>query len=301
MNMKNNKIKRCRQDVVFDVVNTILMAALLVVLIWPLWFVVIASISDPYAVNAGEVMLLPKKITLKGYEYMFQYRELIRGYLNTIYYTVTGTALNMIFSVAMAYPLSEKGFKPRGILTGFFMFTMYFNGGLIPNYLLMKSLGILNTRWAMIVPGMISVYNTLIIRSYFINSIPNEIKEASMIDGAGQADYLFKILLPLSKPVLAVIGLYYMVEHWNDFSNALYYIYDTDLVPLQTVLRNLLMSSKMTASILSEDAEAARKAYEVSQSMKYAVIIAAVLPMTCIYPWVQKYFAKGMMVGSVKG
>ena len=287
-------------DRFFDVLNVVIMLALFVVFAWPLWFVVIASFSDPVAVNAGQVLLFPKGITLDGYKMMLEYKELWTGYGNTIFYTVAGTMINMVLSVCMAYPLSDKTFKPRKLLIGFFMFTMYFSGGLIPNYLLMKNLGILNTRWAMLLPGAVSVYNCLILRSYFMNSIPMELKEAATLDGASSAAYLWKIVLPLSKAVLAVVALYYMVAHWNGYTKALYYIYDKELYPLQSVLRELLISDKMVAELVMDSAEAER-AFNQSQMMKYCVLIAAVAPMMCVYPFVQKYFVKGVMVGAVKG
>lgn len=287
-------------DLVFHVFNTLLILAIFVILLWPLWFVFIASISDPDAVNNGQVLLLPKGLTLSGYKRMLEYKELWKGYSNTIFYTITGTALNMVLSICVAYPLSNKEFALRKPLLVFFMFTMYFSGGLIPSYLLLKDLHILDTRWAMILPGAVSVYNCLIIRSYFINSIPGELKEAAILDGANSAQYLFKVVLPLSKPVLAVIALYYMVGHWNGYLNALYYIYDTDLYPLQSVLRELLMSDKMMASMMS-DPELARQAMQASQAMKYCVVIASILPMLVVYPFVQKHFVKGVMIGAVKG
>lgn len=289
-----------RADQVFDVVNIIIMLALLVIFAWPLWFVLIASFSNPVAVNAGEVLFLPKEVTLDGYKMMFEYTALWKGYANTIFYTVVGTLLNMVLSVCMAYPLADKEFGPRKILIAFFMFTMYFSGGLIPSYLLLKRLGILNTRWAMIIPGAISVYNCLILRNYFMNSIPGELKEAAILDGANKAAYLWRIVLPLSKAVLAVVGLYYMVSHWNGYTKALYYIYDKDLYPLQSILRDLLISDQMMADVLA-DPEAAMEAFNRAQTMKYCVVIAAVAPMLCTYPFVQKYFVKGVMVGSVKG
>lgn len=301
MKLEIVKNKRSYSDKVFDIVNVLIMAVLLVIFVWPLWFVVIASISDPNAVNAGQVLLFAKDITFTGYESMFKYKQLWTGYANTIFYTVVGTVFNMVMSVCMAYPLSEKSFRPRKLLMGIFMFTMYFSGGLIPTYLLIRNIGILNTRWAMLIPGLISVYNALIIRSYFINSIPSELKEAATLDGANAAQYLVRVVLPLSKAVLAVVALYYMVAHWNNYTNALYYLYKEELYPLQIVLRNLLMSSKMSNDLLLSDPEAMKEAYERAQAMKYCVIIAAAAPMLCIYPFIQKYFVKGVMVGSVKG
>lgn len=301
--MKLSKIaqkRRAYSDKMFDVINVFLVLVLLVIFMWPLWFVVIASISDPFAVNRGEVLLLPKGITSLGYEYMMEYKQLWLGYANTIFYTVVGTALNMFFSICLAYPMSDKSFKPRKILMIFFMVTMYFGGGLIPNYLLMKSLHILDTRWAMILPGMISVYNSLIIRSYFMSSIPEELKEAATLDGANAAQYLVKVVLPLSKAVFAVVGLYYLVGHWNDYAHALYYLVDRKLVPLQSVLRELLVSTKIEGDLISDPA-VQQQVNILAQSMKFCVIMAASVPVLCVYPYIQRYFVKGVMVGSVKG
>ncbi len=298
---RKNRIRmETRSDKIFDFCNVLIMLVLFVVFVWPLWFVVIASFSDPVKVNAGQVLLLPKGITLDGYEMMLEYKDLWKGYANTIFYTVAGTVINMVLSVCVAYPLADKEFGPRKIFIGFFMFTMYFSGGLIPSYLLLKNMGILNTRWAMLLPGAVSVYNCLILRNYFMNSIPVELKEAATLDGASKAAYLVKIVLPLSKAVLAVVSLYYMVGHWNGYTKALYYIYDHELYPLQSILRDLLISDKMMGELLA-DPEAAMEAFNQSQMMKYCVVIAAVAPMLCVYPFVQKYFVKGVMVGAVKG
>lgn len=294
-------MRRYYSDKIFDIVNVVIMVALLFVFVWPLWFVVIASVSDPDAVHAGKVLLLPQGFTLDGYERILQYESIWKGYTNTIINTVLGTSLNMIMSVCMAYPLSDKNFRLRKALTVFFMFTMYFGGGLIPHYLLYKQMGIINTRWAMIIPSLVSVYNSLIIRSYFQNSIPEELKEAATLDGANAAQYLWRVVLPLSKPVFAVVGLYYLVAHWNNYTNALYYIYDESLYPLQSVLRRLLLTSKLVQDMMDVDPEAAALMLRQAQVMQYGVIIVAAIPVLCLYPFIQKYFVKGVMVGAVKG
>lgn len=291
-----------RSDKIFDVVNVLAMLILLVIFAWPLWFVLIASFSDPTLVANGEVLLIPKKMTLEAYKMMLEYESIWTGYANTIFYTVVGTIINLFMSVCFAYPLSSKEFLPRRFFLLLFMFTMYFSGGLIPTYLVVKNVGILNTRWAMIIPSMISVYNCLVVRSYFINSIPHELQEAATLDGANAAQYLWKVVLPLSKPVLGVVGLYYAVFHWNDFYNALIYLNDVELRPLQSVLRELLMTVKMMLNNSDMiDAEAASAAINQALTMKYAVIIVSAVPMLCVYPFVQKFFVKGVMVGSIKG
>jgi len=293
-------MKKTLADRVFDAFDIALMLVLLVIFAWPLWFVIIASISDPDLVVSGKVLFLPKGIQFGGYEMVLQYKQIWTGYANTIFYTTVGTACSMLMSICLAYPMSEKTFALRKPLMGFFMFTMYFGGGLIPTYLVFKSIGILDTRAAMIFPGLVSVYNCLIIRSYFMNSIPGELKEAATLDGANATAYLVKVVLPLSKPVFAVVGLYYAVAYWNNYTKGLYYIYDQNLMPLQNILRDLLLSAELMTDLM-EDPKLAQQAYEQAQLMKYGVIIVVALPMMCLYPFIQKYFVKGVMVGAVKG
>ena len=289
-------------DKIFDFFNVCIMLVLLVIFAWPIWFVLIASFSNPGLVAAGDVLLIPKKITLESYKTMLEYKEIWIGYANSIFYTVVGTILNLIMSVCFAYPLSSKDFLPRKFFIMIFLFTMYFSGGLIPLYLVVKSVGLLDTRWAMIIPTVVSVYNCLVIRNYFMSSIPGELKEAAFLDGANSAQYLWKVVLPLSKPVLAVVGLYYAVSHWNDYYQALIYLFDNNKVPLQTVLRKLLMSTKfMMNNADFVDAEAVKAATEQALTMKYGVIVVAALPMLILYPFIQKFFVKGVMIGAVKG
>jgi len=288
-------------DKVFDTVNLCLMILLMLVFMWPLWFVLIASISNPDLVAIGEVVIWPKGIMLEGYQRIMNYYALWRGYGNTIIYTVIGTFLNMVMSICMAYPLSDKNFRLRGPMTVYYMITMYFGGGLIPHYLLYKNMGIIDTRWAMIFPSLLSIYNSLIIRSYFQSSIPGELKEAATIDGANAAQYLWRVVLPLSKPVFAVVGLYYLVGHWNNYMSALYYIYDEKLMPLQSVLRRLLMTTRLVDELTSEDPELYAEMIRQAQVMQYGVIIVAAIPVLVAYPFVQKYFVKGVMIGAIKG
>ena len=303
--MKNNlsekKFKRSYGDKIFDIVNVLLMVALLIIFIWPLWFVVIASLSDPNQVYLGNVLVLPKGFRLDAYKEMFAYERIWIGYGNTVLYTVVGTLLNLIMTICCAYPLSRKNFKPRKVLQWVFMFTMYFSGGLIPSYLVMKNLGLVNTRAAMVITGAMSVYNMLIVRSYFMNSIPEELNEASILDGANEAQYLIKVALPLSKPVIAVVGLYYALGHWNDFYTALIYINESDYHPLQYVLREILILSENVETFQQMSPEEIMRKLQLQQTLKYSTIIAACLPMLCVYPFIQKYFVKGVMVGAVKG
>lgn len=297
----NNKIQNSLPDKVFDGVNLAVMLILLVIFVWPLWFVLIASISDPNEVWLGNVILLPKKITLDSYKALMDYSQIWVGYKNTIFYTVVGTVINVIATICAAYPLSRKDFVPRKFILVMLMITMYFGGGLIPTYLVVSKLHLLNTRWAMIIPGLVSVYNIIVMRTYFMSSIPASLQEAATLDGANSFQYLMRIVLPLSKPIIAVIGLYYAVGHWNDFYTALIYIYDNTLMPLQSFLRDMLMSTKMTVNNTSglDAATVARKA-QLAQTLKYSVIIVSTVPVLCIYPFIQKYFVKGVMIGSVK-
>ena len=296
----NNHISEPVQDRIFHVINIAIMLVLLFVFIWPLWFVVIASFSDPAQVQLGNVLFWPVNFSTASYGEMFKRTEIWTSYLNTIYYTVVGTAVNLFITVCAAYPLSRKDFMLKQPLMIFFLITMYFSGGLIPLYILVTGLGLVNTRACLIIAGALSVYNMLIVRSFFMNSIPASLQEAAMLDGANSAQYLVKIALPLSKPVLAVITLYYAIGHWNDYYTALVYIQDRDLYPLQLVLKEILTSVKAQSTDTSNVLDAVEKV-RIAQALKYSTIIAATVPMLIIYPFIQKYFVKGVMIGAVKG
>lgn len=229
---------------------------------------------------------------LSGVDYQLHEAAIVDG----------GTLINLVLTVCAAYPLARKDFVPRNVLMFLFMLTMYFSGGLVPTYLIVNKLHLTNTPWAMMIPGAISIYNVIITRTYFINSIPSSLQEAAELDGANTYQFLIKIVLPLSKPILAVIGLYYAVGHWNDFFSALIYINDKNLMPLQSFLRDLLMTNKMSLTNLQGlDAAAAEAKMQLSQTLKYSAIIVSTVPVLCIYPFIQKYFVKGVMIGSVKG
>lgn len=303
MKKKNiSKGKFLRSDRVFDIVNVLFMVVILIIFVWPLWFVVIASVSDPNEIWNGNVLLLPKGFTMIAYEALADYSMIWTGYRNTIIYTVVGTLVNLVMTVCAAYPLSRKDFMPRNFFMVMFMITMYFGGGLIPTYLVVSNLNLINTPWAMIIPGACSIYNVIIMRTYFINSIPHSLQEAAELDGANAFQFLIKVVLPLSKPIIAVVALYYAVGHWNDFYTALLYINDQDLLPLQSFLRDILMSNKMSLNNMQGlDAAAAEAKMQLSQTLKYSVIIISTVPVLCVYPFIQKYFVKGIMIGSVKG
>lgn len=302
MRDKTTRVRSSYSDKIFDIVDITVMIVLLVIFIWPLWFVVIASVSNPNEVWNGNVVLWPKGFTLIAYEELVKYKMIWTGYRNTIFYTVVGTLVNLVMTVCAAYPLSRKDFMARNFFMFMFMLTMYFGGGLIPTYLVVSKVGLVNTPWAMIVPGACSIYNVIITRTYFMNSIPSTLQDAAELDGANSFQYLMRIVLPLSKPIMAVIALYYAVGHWNDFYTALIYINKQEYMPLQSFLRDILMSNKMTLNDMQGlDAAAAEAKMHLAQTLKYSVIIVSTVPVLCIYPFIQKYFVKGVMIGSVKG
>lgn len=286
-------------DRVFDWVNYTLLAIILLIIIYPLLFVISASISSPQAVNSGDMWLWPKDITFVGYQKIFQNKDILNGYLNTILYTTLGTSINLIMTVLAAFPLSRKDLAGKNVIMALFVFTMFFSGGLIPSYMLVKNLGMLNTVWALVIPSAVSVWNIIIMRTFFQQSIPNEIHEAAAIDGSSDFHMLLKIILPLSMPILAVMTLFYSVAHWNSYFNALIYITDRDRFPLQLILREILVQNQMEQ--MSESADAMTDQILYAQTIKYAVIIVANLPVLMLYPFLQKYFTKGIMIGAVKG
>ncbi|MEK4437969.1 MULTISPECIES: carbohydrate ABC transporter permease [Paenibacillus] len=271
-----------------------------VVVLYPVFFVGIASISNPENVMRGEVWLWPKNISLVGYERLFENSELMKGYGNTLLYTVAGTMLNLVMTIAAAYPLSRPDFRGRTIFTILIVFTMFFSGGMIPTYLLIKDLGMLDTFWVMIIPSALSVWNMLIMKTFFQNSIPKEIQEAAFMDGCSNMKVLTRIVLPLSGPVLAVMVLFYAVGHWNSYFNALIYLSDRDKYPLQLFLREILVQGQMQEMVDISDDSLARSMMD-AEAIKYAAVIITNLPMLILYPFLQKYFIKGVMIGAVKG
>lgn len=277
-----------------------LLTLVTLLVLYPMVFVLAASISNPQLVLTGDVWLWPKEITWRGYEKLFQNREIMQGYGNTILYTVAGTALNLAMTVAAAYPLSRKDFVGRQWMMGLMVFTMFFSGGLVPTYLLIKSLGLLNTFWVMILPGAVSVWNILLMRTFFQGGIPYELQEAASIDGCNNRQILWKIVLPLSTPILAVMVLFYSVGHWNAYFNALIYLSDRHKYPLQLILREILVQGEMKDMVDISEGSNASSLLD-AESIKYAIVIVANLPVLLLYPFLQKYFVKGVMVGAVKG
>ena len=275
--------------------------------LYPLYFTIIASFSDAHAVYTGKVNLLPKGFTVEAYELVLKNSSIWRGYANTIFYTVVGTMLNLILTIPSAYALSKKKMFGRSFLMTLFIITMYFGGGMIPTYILFHNLHLINTRWIMILCNGLSLYNLVVARTYFQNSIPETLFEAARIDGANEFLIFMKLVIPLSAPIIAVITLYYAVSHWSSYFNAMIYITDTDLHPLQVVLRRILILNESAyEDMLSSDvsaeliANAAKQSY-MAVTMKYALVFIGSLPMLIAYPFIQKFFVKGIMVGSLKG
>lgn len=296
----NSFSRQSRGDKIFNVINGLLIAVVLIMIIYPLWFVIIASVSDPAKVLGGQVILMPRKFTLEGYRMVFRDPMIMTGYRNTLFYTVTGTAINLVMTILAAYPLSRKDWVGRGFFMGVLMFTMFFSGGIIPTYLMMNSLGMINTVWAMILPGAVSVYNTIIMRTFFVNSIPPELQEAAQVDGCSNTRLLLQIVLPLSKQILAVMVLFYGVAHWNAFFNALIYLTESKRYPLQLVLRSILIQNTASQDMLG-DLDTMGSRVMMAETIKYALIIVSTLPMMVLYPFLQRFFEKGVMVGAVKG
>ena len=295
-------------DKIFLIVVYSTLILIAFVCLYPLYYTVIASVSDPYEVYRGKVNLLPSKFSLESYKLVFQNESIWRGYANTIFYTVVGTLFNLFLTIPTAYALSKKRMFGRGFFMTLFLITMYFGGGMIPTYILYNNLGLINTRWIMILCGGLSVYNMVVTRTYFQNNIPETLFEAARIDGANEIGIFLKLVIPLSAPIIAVITLYYAVSHWSSYFNAMIYITNDELHPLQVVLRRILIlnESAYTDAVSSSEATAeiianAAKQAEMALTMKYSLVFIASAPMLIIYPFIQKFFVKGIMVGSLKG
>ena len=294
------RIKDTLGDRVFIFLCYALVILVAFVCLYPLWLVLIYSVSDPDAVNAGKVWLWPVGVTWDAYKEVFAREDLMKGYWNTISQTLFGTAVNMVMTIPAAYALSKSKLKGRGFFMGLIVFTIYFSGGLIPNFINMKNLKLLNTWWVFGLCGAVSSYNLIVARTFFVSGIPHELEEAAEIDGCSVAGTFFKIVLPLSKAMLGVIMLYYVVGHWNNFSTALYYTpQSTEYWPLQMVIRNMIRT--LNQMIASSDEEALMYYTRIYDMIKYAVVVVAALPVLVLYPFLQKYFNKGVMLGSVKG
>lgn len=291
----------------FDLFIYVVLTILTLILAYPLYFVVIASFSEPYEVVKGNVFFWLRGFSLESYKNIFENSKIWVGYANSIKYTFFGTCLNLLLTIPAAYALSKPWLWKRGLLTTFFIIPMYFSGGLLPTYLQVRDMGLLNKSYTLIFLGGLSIYNLVVARTYFQSSIPDSLYEAAEIDGCSQFGQFFRIALPLSKPIIAVITLYYAVARWNDYYNSLVYVSSSKYHALQMVLRNILLESQnainnldMSSLTTEQMMSAAQKTY-LAESMKYSVIFVASLPMLILYPFIQKYFVKGVMIGAVKG
>ena len=289
-----------RRDRFFYGLINVLLLLLTLVVLYPLVYIVSSSFSSPAAVSAGKVVLWPVDFSLRGYQAVFDYQPVYTGYANTIFYTVFGTLINVVMTISAAYALARKSLPGRGFFSFLFTFTMLFSGGLIPNYLLMKDLGIINTRWAMLLPGAISAYNLIVTRTFIQNTIPDELLEAAQIDGCSDIQFFFRFVLPLSKAVLAVITLFYAVGHWNAYFNAFLYLNKRSLYPLQIYLREILIMNSVDAEMV-EDTELQQAMQGMADLLKYSLIVVSSAPILCAYPFLPRYFIKGVMIGSLKG
>jgi putative aldouronate transport system permease protein len=295
--MKREKLTG--SDLIF---NTVLYAAALIILIvvaYPMWFIIIASFSDPNAVNSGQVWFVPVQFTLEGYQTLLKTDYIWRGYLNTILYTLAGTLIGLAVNLSAAYALSRSDLVGKRFFNLYFIFTMFFNGGLVPTYLTIRDFHLDNTFLVMVLPFSVAVYHIIVARTFFRGSLPDGLFDAARIDGCGNLRYFFIIVLPLSKAVISVIALWTAVGHWNSYFDALIYLRDESRLPLQLILREILVVNQNLATLLT--GESAIKAQRIASLIKYASIVVSALPIMCFYPFVQKHFNQGVMIGAIKG
>ncbi|MEC0368661.1 carbohydrate ABC transporter permease [Paenibacillus chibensis] len=297
-NTAAGKMNNRASDRVLEVAMYVVAVLLLILLVYPLYFIVIASFSDPSAVGNGQVWLFPKGFTLDGYKELLKHENIWIGYRNTILYTVVGTLIGLVVNISAAYALSRKDLVGRQFISLFFIFTMFFSGGLIPIFLTIRDFHMYNTFLVMVLPFSVVVYDIIVARTFFQTSIPGDLWEAAQIDGCGNLRYYALVVLPLSKAIVAVLGLWIAVGFWNSYFNALIYLKNPNLYPLQLILRNILITNQMQSSLGS--GEAANIALRLANMMRYSVIIVSTIPIMCIYPFLQKYFNQGVMIGAVK-
>jgi len=300
---KGGIVTDTRADKVFVFFVYVFLILALIITLYPLIYIISASISDPVYVNSGEMVLFPRGITFAGYELIFGNQDIWRGYLNTIFYTVLGTGINLLVTIPVAYALSRPEFYGKKFFTTFMLITMFIGGGLIPTYMLIVNMGMLDTVWALVLPGATSVFNIVITRTFFQSTIPRELEEAAIVDGCSDFYMFIKIILPLSMPIIAVMALFFGVGHWNSWFSALIYLRDRSMFPLQLILREILVLQDMFSmpAMTGDMAEVMHNRMQLAQVIQYGVMIVATLPIIIVYPFLQKYFVKGMMVGSLKG
>ena len=299
MKKKKTGIRVSPADRIFDILNYVFLTLCLLIVAYPLYFIVIASVSDPTAVYAGKVILWPARFTLEGYQRILDYESFFTGYRNTVIYTVVGTVVNVLITIPGAYALSRKDLVGRNFFMMGVTFTMIFSGGLIPTYLLVISLNLYNTMWALILPVAVSAWNLIVARTFFQQTIPDELLEAATLDGAGNTQFFLRVVHPLSKSIIAVMVLFYAVNHWNSYFNALIYLKSAEKYPLQLVLRNILFENSLGDMV--EDASTLALQQRLGDLIKYGIIIASSLPLLILYPFLQRFFIQGVMIGAVKG
>jgi putative aldouronate transport system permease protein len=292
-------VKDMQQDRIFNTIVYSVAFLIMIIILYPLYFIVIASFSDPSAVTTGKVWFFPVGFTLDGYKELLANSSIWVGYRNTILYALMGTFISLAVNIPAAYTLSRKDLVGRLPLTIFFLVTMFFSGGLIPIFLTVRDFGLYNTFWVLVLPFSVSVYNIVVARTFFESSIPSELWESANLDGCGNLRFFFSFVLPLSKAIIAVLALWSLVGQWNSYFNALIYLRDTALYPLQLILRNILVSNQMQSAMGT--GEAAQIALRTANLIRYAAIIVSTVPIMCVYPFVQKYFNQGVMIGAVKG
>lgn len=293
------KMKMSKGDRIFTIINAVIMILVCIVVLYPLYYVLLASVTDPVVVNSGKLLLYPEAWYTEGYVTTLEYGPLWTAYKNTIVYTVVGTVVSLICTIPAGYALSRMDLVGRKPIMFLFTFTMFFSGGMIPLYLTIQQLNIYNTIWAMVLPVAVSAYNLIVCRSFFDTSVPIELLEAAKIDGCSDFGFFFKIAIPLSKTIIAVMTLFYATAMWNQFFNALMYLQDYDKMPLQVVLRDLVLMNQAN-QMGSSGAEMVTR-QKLAEQLKYCIVVVAAFPLLCIYPFLQKYFAKGVTIGAVKG
>jgi putative aldouronate transport system permease protein len=291
---------KTRFDMVFDIVNVTILTLLVSTYIYVLVFVISASFSSPNAVYNGNVALWPVDPTLEAYIRVFNEKMIWIGYRNSFFYMIVGTIVSVVMTITAAYALSRSDLPGRGIVTGLFVFTMFFGGGIIPTYLIVMNLGLLDSIWALVLPGAVSMSNVIIARTFFVSGLPRDLLESAQIDGCGNTRFFLSIALPLSKSIIAVLALYYAVGYWNDYFGAMLYMKTRTKYPLQLFLREILISAQQS-SAMTEDLVEQAQLLETAEIIKYALIVVASVPMLIIYPFIQKHFVKGVMIGSLKG
>ena len=297
-------IRETKRDRIFNFFNGLILTVVFLLCLYPLWFIIIASISNPNLINAGKVWLIPQDVSLDGYKALFADDSVVRGYINTIIYTAGGTCVNLAVTLPAAYALSRKDFVGRNFFTKMFLFTMFFSGGLIPTFLTVKGLGLYNNPLVMVILGATSMTNIIISRTFFQTNIPDELREAAEIDGCSNTRFFFSIVLPLSTAIIAVMALFFAVTHWNGYFTAMIYIREEEWKPLQIIMRDILLESEFNAQMLQQGGDTAgmlQQELRTAEQIKYALIVVSSIPVMMIYPFVQKHFVKGVTVGAVKG